>query len=189
MESSAFNEWKGVGGYAEVFSKYPSYFLHPLFKLRPRKTSLSAVSNYATQFGQSTQCLPSPIWVFALIVLKAKLRVISRFVRLANMNLNPLITQERDFDAFPLPHRRRRPMTSRCPQASLRVGVLERERLAALVKSLMPAQRQCALPALASRWNWRWLRLPHQLASSRAYRATFARSCFSQPSSSLFGLL
>src|SRR5438094_8578931 len=81
------------------------------------------------------------------------------------------------------------PMTSRRPQASLRVGVLERERLAALVKSLMPAQRQCALPALASRWNWRWLRLPHQLASSRAYRATFARSCFSQPSSSLFGLL
>jgi hypothetical protein len=101
MESSAFNEWKGVGGYAEVFSKYTSYFLHPLFKLRPRKTSLSAVSNYATQFGQSTQCLLSPIWVFALIVLKAKLRVISRFVRLANMNLNPLITQERDFDAFP----------------------------------------------------------------------------------------
>src|SRR5437660_12934403 len=105
MESSAFNEWKGVGGYAEVFSKYPSYFLHPLFKLRPRKTSLSAVSNYATQFGQSTQCLPSPIWVFALIVLKAKLRVISRFVRLAIMNLNPLITQERDFPM--LPHRRR----------------------------------------------------------------------------------
>jgi hypothetical protein len=60
--------------------------------------SFRPVPNDATQFAESSQCLPSTIWDLVSSVLKAKLSVVSCFDALSPANLNTLIAQERNLN-------------------------------------------------------------------------------------------
>jgi len=99
--SCAFDKWDGVGGYAEVIPKDLSYLLDSLFYSGPIPMRLGRCLDQTTLFGQHAQGYPSLIWLSISAILKAKLRIVQCFKLCAVANLNPLVTQERNFDIFP----------------------------------------------------------------------------------------